>query len=541
MNRLLKWHGEPDSSALGMQEARLQGMAQDHLAGQAGMTGYSAYNGRMGSPLVANDRPVFIGISPLPLYWRGDSLDYYDGGKWSQSLKSEKLTAVGAANSLDQEWEASGSGNAIVQTVVLEKPDREWPLFHSGSRGMVLEMKAGETPASAYLSDVQADTLRPYTPQPIGVYTVRSVLPDSALLSETDPGASDSVIPSDIAERYLQLPDALPQRITGLAAEITEGVQGRYAKAKALESYLKTAYSYTLSDTEMPKHDQDFVDHFLFEQKQGYCVHFSTAMVVMLRTQGIPARWVKGFATGEPIGEQAVESGMRPMEYQVRSSDAHAWVEVYFPEAGWVSFDPTPGYDGPLAGLAAVGGQSDSGSLPADGSSNVWNVLQLASAAQFAKALFANWVAITALFLIVCAITVWLWSRRHRTALNAALRLYNRAYVSRRGERRYFLLLTEVYWNLLYGRFKRNPLPAMTAREYAASLQLPVPEMERLEQFIRWEEQARYGGTQFTAPAPDRLFSVLFPLPETWRGNRYDYLPGKDTYIMEKNPSAIKK
>ncbi|EFM10246.1 transglutaminase domain protein, partial [Paenibacillus curdlanolyticus YK9] len=111
--------------------------------------------------------------------------------------------------------------------------------------------------------------------------------------------------PAEIIAEYTQLPDSLPARVGELAAKIMKDSAedtadaSRYAKVTAIESYLKTHYAYTLQGSKVPPTGADFVDDFLFEQRQGYCVHFSTAMVVMLRTQGIPARWVKGYAPGE--------------------------------------------------------------------------------------------------------------------------------------------------------------------------------------------------------------------------------------------------
>ncbi|WP_036738254.1 transglutaminase-like domain-containing protein, partial [Paenibacillus zanthoxyli] len=98
---------------------------------------------------------------------------------------------------------------------------------------------------------------------------------------------------------------------------------------------LQVTYPYTL-DTRVPPEGADFVDDFLFTEKKGYCVHFASAMTVLLRSSGIPARYVQGYAPGRKA------AGPGPQRYMVTQGDAHAWVEVYFPGAGWVPLDPTP-------------------------------------------------------------------------------------------------------------------------------------------------------------------------------------------------------
>src|SRR5699024_5633491 len=99
---------------------------------------------------------------------------------------------------------------------------------------------------------------------------------------------------------------------------------------------------YETTGVAVPEQDEDYVDQFLFETQAGYCDNFSTSMVVMLRTLDIPARWAKGFTSGEMI-----DIGETHDTYEVTNANAHSWVEVYFPETGWVSFEPTQGFSNP--------------------------------------------------------------------------------------------------------------------------------------------------------------------------------------------------
>ncbi len=142
---------------------------------------------------------------------------------------------------------------------------------------------------------------------------------------------------------YLQVPRALPERVGDLARRVTAEYEHPFDKAVALERYL-AAMRYDL-DTPAAPPGRDFVDFFLFDLQQGYCVYYATAMTVMLRELGIPARYVEGFAVSPSADYTEDDSGERV--YSVLNSQAHAWVEAYFPGYGWLTFDPTPRADLP--------------------------------------------------------------------------------------------------------------------------------------------------------------------------------------------------
>ncbi len=160
---------------------------------------------------------------------------------------------------------------------------------------------------------------------PIGIYDGWSLRDTEALPSQARAYTVEEL------DDYLQLP-RLDPRVPGLAAQITSGAVSDYDKAAAMERYLKKNFSYTLQLP--PTRPADPLAHFLFERKQGHCEFFASAMAVLLRTLRIPSRVVTGFKTDEFNDVTA--------QYVVRASDAHAWVEAYFPERGWVAFDPTP-------------------------------------------------------------------------------------------------------------------------------------------------------------------------------------------------------
>ncbi len=156
-----------------------------------------------------------------------------------------------------------------------------------------------------------------------------------AVADVTPPDASDlrragSEYPARITQRYLQVPPLDP-RVPDLARRITARASNPYDKAVAMEGYLQRSYGYTLEQPVVPPSDP--LPNFLFERKQGHCEYFASAMAVMLRTVGIPTRVATGFRGGEFNDLTG--------SYIVRARDAHAWVEVYFPNQGWVTFDPT--------------------------------------------------------------------------------------------------------------------------------------------------------------------------------------------------------
>ena len=132
-----------------------------------------------------------------------------------------------------------------------------------------------------------------------------------------------------VTDRYLQLPDTVTQRTRDLATNLVIGYPNPYDQATAIESFLRTNFAYELNS---PDFDGDAVDHFLFEHQAGRCEQFAAAMVVMLRSVGIPSRLVSGYRVGSEIDDG---------DYVYRANQAHQWVEIYVPTYGWIEFEPT--------------------------------------------------------------------------------------------------------------------------------------------------------------------------------------------------------
>lgn len=156
-------------------------------------------------------------------------------------------------------------------------------------------------------------------------------------------------LPDWVVQRYLQLPNTISARTSDLALDVTADAQTTYDKAKAVETYLRQNIVYDTT-VQAPPDDEDVVDYLLFEDPRGYCEHYASAMTVMLRSLGIPARIVSGYAPGDFDPERG--------GYLYLQSNAHAWVEVFFPGYGWIPFEPTASEAPRTPGQDRPGGES---------------------------------------------------------------------------------------------------------------------------------------------------------------------------------------
>jgi transglutaminase-like putative cysteine protease len=248
-------------------------------------------------------------------YWRGVVYDLYTGHGWSQSpLESRSYPAdrpldpsLPAGFELRQDFEivslTGSSLYAVNAPLSVDHPVRAW----------------WRTPGDLAQLDGDADQ-----------YTVISRPPEPTV---SELRAAPAPLLPDLEKRYLTLPDTIPKRVQDLAQKVTAGAETRYDQAKAIESYLRM-YTYTL-DLPAPPSDRDVVDYFLFDLKKGFCDYYASAMVVMARSVGVPARFASGYAQG--TYDYAHE------RWQVTDLNAHSWVEVYFEGLGWVEFEPTAG------------------------------------------------------------------------------------------------------------------------------------------------------------------------------------------------------
>lgn len=190
--------------------------------------------------------------------------------------------------------------------------------------------------------------------KPGSTYTVTGSISQASVESLQKAGTA---YPAWVKERYLQLPAEFPARDRALAAEIAKGKSNPYDQATAIQDYLRQLpETYDIPATPP---GQDAVDYFLFTLKRGYSDYHASAMVVLLRSLGIPARLATGFSVGE--------FDLNAHKYVIREQDAISWPEVYFPNYGWEEFSPYGA--APLVSRPSVGGSSSS--APTDTSPDI--------------------------------------------------------------------------------------------------------------------------------------------------------------------------
>jgi transglutaminase-like putative cysteine protease len=329
-------------SALNMQSTMITGFSDDVELGEIGEIKKSS--------MVVMRVTVDGGLLAAEgVHWRGVALTQFDGKRWFNEPHGPTTLTSPAEGG----WFRLNSGNVdtpragrpIHYTVLLE-PIGSTALFFANEAESVRGHFSEDTGRAPFgqrrtylLQDFTGSIFNPYHSYARMEYEANSVVPTPPPAAVREAGSD---YPAAIRETYLQLP-SLDSRIPDLAKQITARDNTPYDKARAMEGYLRSHYGYTLDLSGTPRADP--LAYFLFQKRAGHCEYFATAMTVMLRTLDIPARYINGFQTGEynDIAGDLV----------VRASDAHSWVEAYFPGFGWLTFDPTPPSDDKPPGMFA--------------------------------------------------------------------------------------------------------------------------------------------------------------------------------------------
>jgi transglutaminase-like putative cysteine protease len=290
--------------------------------------GYFGFSNRLDTSVRGrpDDTLVMRVRASSPDFWRGQSFDVWDGRTWT--LSDERTTVVrggGAIPLLDPPGEPPAGGEELIQTFYLETSGPNVIFAANRPTHVYIPQRA--------LFQLTDGSVRTGVELDAGAaYTVVSRRPEvTAGRLRATGNASETATPAGIRERYTQLPQ-VPRRVRRLARDLTAGERTTYDKVRAIEEWMGANTRYSLDIPALPP-GQDAVERFLFEDRVGFCEQIGSSLVVMLRSQGIPARLVVGYTPGE----RNPFTGL----YEVRARDAHAWAEVYFPGIGWQGFDPT--------------------------------------------------------------------------------------------------------------------------------------------------------------------------------------------------------
>lgn len=316
-------------------------------------TGFARDQERLGGPVRTDDREAMTfritgDVLPATLYLRGSLDSEYTGLGWRtpEEVRGENTEGDGSKTVPGERFGSLSYSPAAV-TLTVQNLRTNTLFAPTGLRRL-------SVPGGIYLRDTLGNLTarRPLGREETYQEQLEVAPDDAAVLARTKRVSPTS---RDMAP-FLSLPSTLPPRVGELAREVTQGATNPYDQALRVEEYLR-GLPYTL-DVPAPPAGRDFTDYFLFDLRRGYCTYSSTAMAVMLRTLGIPTRWVQGFAV--PVGGRAGT-------YMVRNSQAHAWVEAYFSGYGWVAFDPTPRFTPPARVEPATEGESAAGGGGATG------------------------------------------------------------------------------------------------------------------------------------------------------------------------------
>lgn len=295
--------------------------------------------------------PVFISDAAAPAYWQGDIYDHYDGTTWtvtpSQTTTWSRDDAASDGITMSQVLpeadRTTGPRSVVARTDDVEVMTAQ-PLNVVFAPGQAVSYVGAGAVSSDAAGNVTLNWAGAAARQSYQVESIQPAIATAELASATGVDLTDS--------RWLQVPVELPTRVATLAAQVAAGAKNRAATVTAVDDFLRDHETYDLA-APVPAAGVDSVDDFLFVSHRGFCAQFASAAVVMLRTLGIPARLVTGYAHGDTTGD--------PGKTVFRASDAHAWIQVWYPGVGWVNSDPTP----PVPTAASSGQEPTVAAAPA--------------------------------------------------------------------------------------------------------------------------------------------------------------------------------
>jgi hypothetical protein len=291
--------------------------------------------------------PLFLvrANTSSPTYWRWLSLEHFDGTKWTtgdldvdhgQRVDSGLQLPASPFDDLattSQEGKPRADTITVDQEVTILNPPGEW--LPAAYRPEAISLTGGGTvrydpTIGAAVPDHNLTAGFTYR------VTSQVVEPSYRQLDQVTYDLSDPAL-----KPYTQLPDQTLREMQPIADQIAQAQPTPFRQVLAIQDYFTQTGLFSYS-TEVPgRFDTAFLYRFLTDTRQGFCQQFATAMAVLVRALGYPARIAVGFTPG------AYDSSARA--YRVTTANAHSWVEVYFPPYGWLRFEPTPGPGNPPA------------------------------------------------------------------------------------------------------------------------------------------------------------------------------------------------
>jgi hypothetical protein len=263
-------------------------------------------------------------------YWRARVYDHYADGSWSTAALTTTQTVEPDVSPFD--FPELDGRRAVTLTFTSPRP---LITLYVGPQPRWVSRRADVNFAEN--PDGTVDVASLHAAPPLGAgesYVVRSSIADMTISQLRDAGTD---YPPWIKDRYLALPDTVSDRTRELAQRIGEGQETPYDKAAAVTQYLRDTIRYSETITGTPRPGQEPLDWFLFDLRVGFCNYYASSEVILLRSLGVPARLAVGFAEGEY--QRGTNTTL------VYERNAHAWPEVYFPDLGWVEFEPTVSQD----------------------------------------------------------------------------------------------------------------------------------------------------------------------------------------------------
>ncbi|TVX94355.1 transglutaminase TgpA family protein [Paenibacillus agilis] len=323
-------------------------------------SGYSRTDQELGGGFTLDFTPVMNVTSDVRGYWRGETKFTYNGDGWEDSVSQLDEPLPNEQLSLDMRPDELLPKRRIEQKIEMLNEETYQVLFGMGtitSYEIISSEQQGTVRWGARDAELWYYSKPESYPKAYNIVSESVILEPDLAIQATKDGSTPEYGLDQNWDPYLQLPDTVSARVKNLAYDLTRDVENDYERAVLIEKYLREEFFYTTKPDLSKKKSEDFVDSFLFEMREGYCDYYSSSMAVMLRSLGVPTRWVKGYAPGtntymmdggRPDQMNSPADDLGSATYRVTNADAHSWVEVWLDEYGWVAFEPTPGFNLPI-------------------------------------------------------------------------------------------------------------------------------------------------------------------------------------------------